>query len=142
MATTLEWKTGTIATLLSTELNSLANNALALGSAYDNSTNLDTMGEIELAITYGSAPTASTGWSVWFLRDIDGTNYEYSAATPARAPDVVLPVVATTSAQKVTRRCIIPPGTFKALAKNDGTGQSAPASGTTIKIKPLTLQSV
>jgi hypothetical protein len=72
------------------------------------------MGEVELVVTYGVAPTANTGVSVWFLRAIDGTNYEdgSSSVTPARLPDVVFPVRAVTTAQRVTRRVMIPPGTF------------------------------
>jgi hypothetical protein len=37
---------------------------------------------------------------------------------------------------------VVPPGNFYALLKNDGTGQSFAASGNTLKMRPLTLQSV
>jgi hypothetical protein len=134
---------GTLDTALSTELNSLANNALAAkSSALTLSTAGYLMGEVELSITFGTSPTASTGISVWFLREVDGSDYESgsSSLTPARAPDVVLPVIATTSAQRVIVPCVIPPGTFIPLAKNDGTGQAFPSSGTTIKIRPVSPQ--
>lgn len=142
--TTTKYLSGTIATLLSTELNSLANNSLAVGSAYDNSANLNIMAEVELVVTYGSAPTANTGCSIWFLRDIDGTNYEDggSSLTPSRPPDLVIPLETATTAQRITRRCAIPPGTFKPLLKNDGTGQAMAASANTLKILPLTFQAV
>ncbi len=132
---------------MSTGLNSQANNALVLGSAYDNSANLDIMAEVEFVTgaAFGTAPTANTGISIWWLRDIDGSNYEDggTALTPARPPDLVIPLEAQNStAQRIVRRCTIPPGTFKPLLKNDGTGQAFPSSGNTLKLLPLTFQQV
>jgi acyl-coenzyme A thioesterase PaaI-like protein len=142
MATSTTYFGGSIATLLDTQLNSLANNALAIGTAYTMSPAGYLLAEVELVATYGVAPTANTGVSVWFLRAIDAANYEDGDAstTPARPPDVVLPVRAVTSAQRVTRRCVVPPGTWKPLLKNDGTGQTMAASGNTLKVLPLTFQ--
>lgn len=142
MSTTTTYLSGSIATLLSTELNSLANNGLALGAAYAAGGNY-VLTEIEALVTYGSAPTANTGLSIWFLRAIDGTNYEQGgdgATVPARAPDMVIPLLASTSAQRITRRCVIPPGTWKPLLYNNGTGQAMAASGNTLKVLPLTFQ--
>jgi hypothetical protein len=129
---------GSIATLISTGLNSLANNSLVAGSAYSGSGNY-LMAEIELVVTFGTSPTANTGASIWFLRSIDGTNTEdgSSSVTPSRAPDLVIPFEVTTSAQRIIRRCIIPPGTFTPLLKNDGSGQAFAASGNTLKILPV-----
>jgi hypothetical protein len=140
MATTVTQLSGSIATLLSTEMNSQANNALVLGSAYSSSGNY-LMAELQIDVTFGSAPTANTGLSVWLLRAIDATNYETggTSATPTRAPDAVFPLAAVTTQQLITLRVPIPPGTFKPLLKNDGSGQAFPASGSTLKILPLTL---
>ncbi len=145
MATTTKYLSGTIATLLSTEMNAQANNALVLGSAYDNSANLNPLAEVEFSqsTAFGTAPAASTGLSIWWLRDIDGTNYEdgSSSLNPSRPPDLTIPLEPQNStAQRITRRCAIPPGTFKPLLKNDGTGQSLPATGNVLKILPLTYQ--
>ncbi len=146
MATTTTNVSGSIATLLSTELNSLANNGLAVpaSSGTYSASGGYILAEIELVVTYGTNPTANTGISVWFCRAIDGTNYENgfdAAVTPARSPDIVIPVRAVTTAQRITRRCLLPPGTFIPLLKNDGTGQSMAASANTLKILPLTFQS-
>ena len=147
-AKTIKWLTGTIATVLSTELDALANNAIATVAVVDNSSNLYTMAEFQLSVDFVSAPTANTAVSLWFLRNLDGTNYETTTATASavppipRAPDCVLPLDAVTTAQIITVRVPIPPGTFQVLLKNDGSGQAFPASGSTLKIKPLTLQSV
>lgn len=143
MAVTEQYLAGTVATLLATELNALANNANAIGSAYSSGGNY-VLAEVEAVVTYGVAPTANTGLSVWFLRAIDGTNREDGDAstTPARTPDVVLPLRAVTTAQRVTRRVAIPPGTFTPLLRNDGTGQALAATGNTLKILPLTFTGV
>jgi len=99
-------------TLLSSELNSLANNANAVHAsnvAFSSAGYLDA--EAELLVTFPTAPTANTSIYVWLLREIDGTNYEMGSAsvTPTRPPDII---------------------------------QSFAASGNTLKVRPVTLQSV
>ncbi len=147
MTTTMKYVQGSIATLSSTALNSLANNALVLASAYDNSTDMYPLAEVEFSqsTAFGTAPTANTGISIWWLRNPDGTNYEDggTSLTPSRPPDVTIPLEAQNgTAQRITKRCAIPPGTFKPLIKNDATGQAFPASGNVLKILPLSYQSV
>jgi hypothetical protein len=149
MAATEKYLLGTPAALLSTGLNSLANNALALGAAFDNTQGQAgdgyTLCDLELVVTFGTAPTANTGLSLWFLPAQDGTNYEDGDAstTPARAPDLVFPVRAVTTAQRVARRSVLlPEGKWKPLLKNDGTGQAVAASGNTLTVRPYTPQGV
>lgn len=145
MATTQKWTRGTADTILTTELNSLANNTNVVKSTAVAPTSTEyTMVEVELYVTFGSTPTANTAVSVWFLREIDGTNYEdgSSTVTPTRNPDVVFGVRATTNAQRIIKTCLLPPGNFKPLLRNEGTGQAFAASGNTVKIRPVTLQSV
>ena len=141
MAVTATYVSGSIATLISTGLNTLTNNSLAAGSA-DSAGGGYLLAELELVVTFGTNPTANTGVSIWFLRSVDGSNTEDggSSLTPARPPDLTIPVEVTTSAQRIIRRCLIPPGTFTPLLKNDGTGQSFASSGNTLKILPLTYQ--
>jgi hypothetical protein len=144
MATTQKWIRGTADSILTTELNSLANNSNAVKATAIAPTSSEyTMVEVELYVTFGSTPTANTGISIWFLREIDGTNYEDGSAsiTPTRNPDVVFGVRATTNAQRMIKTCILPPGNFKPLVRNDGTGQALASSGNTVKIRPVTLQS-
>lgn len=145
MATTQKWSRGTADTILTTELNSLANNTNAIKSTAVAPTSTEyTMVEVELYVTFGSAPTANTAVSIWFLREIDGTNYEDGSAsiTPTRNPDVVFGVRSTTNPQRMIKTCILPPGNFKPLVRNEGTGQAFSASGNVVKIRPVTLQSV
>jgi hypothetical protein len=133
---------GTSTTVLSTGLNSLANNALVASSAITLSTGEPGYQrcEAELVVTYGTAPTASTACVVWLLREMDGTNYEdgSSTVTPSRNPDLVFPLRAVTTAQRIVVTGDLPPGSFVALLRNDGTGQSMAASGNTLKIRPVT----
>jgi hypothetical protein len=139
---------GSQTNLLTTELNSLANNGTALGSAYDNTVGQTgdgyTLCDVELVVTYGSAPTANTGVTLWMLATQDGTNYEDgdNSTTPARLPECVFPLRAVTSAQRIIRRIWLPWGKFKPLVKNDGTGQAMASSGNTVKIRPVALQGV
>lgn len=136
---------GTAVNLLTTELNSLANNSnTAPGSEINNAvgqTNLDgyvrAKAELYLA-AYSGTPTSGTGVSVWFLKSIDGgTNYEDggSSVTPARQPDLVFQVRNLASGpQRIVKECLVPVGKFKGMARNDGMGITFASSNNTIKI--------
>ena len=118
----------------------LANNALAVTAAYTPTTANYLTAEVEFTGTFATAPTAGTGLSVWFLRAVDGTNYEDggTAVTPTRGYDMVMPFAPITTAQRVTRLVVVfAPGAIKVLVKNDGSGQSLSA-GWGLKIRPLT----
>lgn len=120
----------------------LANNGNVLSAAYTPTTANYHGAEVEFTGTFAVAPAAATGLAVWFLRAVDGTNYEDGAAgtTPARGPDLVVPFAAVTAAQRCTRFLpVLPPGAIKLLARNDGSGQSLPA-GWGLKVRPLTRQ--
>lgn len=131
---------GTNTNVLTTELNSLANNSNALGSTITLSNTGFRFGELELLVTFGVAPTANTAVTVWLLREVDGTNFEDGGAsvTPTRLPDAVFPLRAVTTAQRIIVPVDLPPGNFKALLRNDGTGQAMAASGNTLRLRPLT----
>lgn len=139
---------GSQTSLITTGFNSLANNSLAISPAFDNTIGQTgdgyTLCDLELVVTFGTNPTANTGVSIWFLSTQDGTNYEDggTSTTPARAPDCVIPVAVSTSAQRIIVRTLLPWGLLKALAKNDGTGQAFASSGNTLKIRPVTREAV
>ena len=134
----------TAVSLLTTELNALANNGNAISAT---AVLVNTVGtantdgyvrgkaELKLAAVAG-AFTANTGLSVWFLGSVDGTNYEDGDAstTPARLPDVVFPVRAVATAQRILRRVRVPVGTHYVLVRNDGTGQALGATLNTLKL--------
>lgn len=140
-----------ITSLMTTELNSLASAAAALGVEYDNSTNLYLWGLFELNVTFGTNPTANSTVDLYLIPAPDGTNYDDAvtgAAGSAPATSYVggFPLRAVTTAQKVPvgaglQLISLPPAKFKAFVVNRS-GQAFPASGSTVKMVPYRYQSV
>jgi hypothetical protein len=145
-ALTLKQNLGTSTQFMGTELNSIANNAYSAVSTltYDNSVGLAGDGalrcRLELFVVFASAPTANTAVVVWLLRSHDGTNFEPTPTTsigPGSALAITFPV---NNGQTTTRGMVdidCPPAKFKAVLKNDGTGQSFAATNNTLKIAPI-----
>src|SRR5579885_1720765 len=122
--------TQVLTSLLTTELNSLANNGISNGGAtvLDNTTNLDVFADFEANFTFGTAPTAGTGLDLYLVPTIDGTNYEDGGATssnvqPSSAYFVGSFIVrAVTTAQKVAIRGVqLGPTKYRAVLINNGT---------------------
>lgn len=157
MTTTVQQlEQGTAVSLLTTELNSLATATNVISSVggssgvFDNvqaTSNLNAYirGKVELVLAaYTGTPSAGAAILLWFLKSVDGTNYEDGGAsvTPARNPDLVIPVAATASGpQRITPECWIPVGKFKVLARNT-LGLTLAASGNTVKVLANTDQGV
>lgn len=142
MAQAITLASGTLAAALTTELNSLANNGLAISPELTVAPQNYLEAEIEYLGAHAVAPTANTCMTLWILRALDGANYEDGSATvtPLRSPDAFFPLRAVTTAQRIVKRVLLPPGLFKILLKNDATGQALAAASNTLKIKPLTPQ--
>jgi hypothetical protein len=148
---TIKYEAGSIVSLASTELNSLATAASALGVEYDNATNLYLYGQFELVVTYGTNPTAASTVDLYLISAPDGTNYTQnstgaSGAAPFTAYVGSFPLLASTSAQRLQlggtgSPIAIPPGKFKAWILNRS-GQTMAASGNTLKMIPYRYQSV
>lgn len=148
MATLKYEDPGSVANMATTELNSLANNARALGVEYDNRSagaNNFFWGEFELAVTFGTAPTAGSIVELYLIPCLDGTNYATGDASAVPQNGLYVggwEVQAVTSAQRlVLRGVVLPPCRFKALVKN-ATGQAFPSSGSTVRMLPSREQSV
>jgi hypothetical protein len=137
MANKIKWARESVATLASTELNSLANNAMALGAEIDNSTDLHRWGDFELLFGTGANATVDAVIRVWLLEAADGTNYEDGGASvePRKAPDLVFTVRAATSQRITIKGVPLPPSKFKALVRNE-CGQSFSSSGNTLRMLP------
>ena len=144
----IKLEAGSITTILSTEANSLANNAAALGAEFDNSTGQWLFGLFELNVTFGAGPTAGSTVDLYIIPAPDGTNYNNSVAgASGSAPSTSyvggFPLRNVTSAQKVpigvARRVELPPTKFKAFIINRS-GQSFPSSGSTVKLVPYGYQ--
>lgn len=125
-----------IATALSTELNSLGNGSQSsASSAIDNTSALDLLIDMTLTVaTQGSARSAGATVSVYLVPALDGTNYDDAVAGNAELV-AVFPLDAATTARQQTRRDIpIPPGLYKLFAVNN-TGQALAASGNLVEIR-------
>lgn len=127
--------------------NSLANNANTLSGAITVTDASYLFADLTCAVKFVTTnPTVGTGISVWFLRSTDGgTTYEDGDATPttpSRAPDVVFPVRAVTTAQRIIRQVALPSGTFKILLRNDNTGTNCDSASNALTMKAFTIQSV
>lgn len=143
--------TQVLTSALTTELNSLANNAGSAASAtIDNSTNLDLFIDLLLTVTFGVAPTASTTVDVYMIPSPDNTTFgDYTSGASPFAPKALLvgsfEIRAVTTAQNITLEGIGGPGGgplpafFKLAVINNATGQAMAASGNTLKYRTYNL---
>ena len=136
---TIKWTAYTDrSTVLTTELNALANaGRSAAGTEINNATNLDRWGKFELAVTFGTAPSAGGYVEIYAVTAPDGTNYEDGSNTVDPGTHKLIdriPVRAVTTAQRLTgRQFSLEPAKTKFLLLN-GSGQAFPASGSTLKL--------
>lgn len=152
---TRTWVLGSVTTLLSTELNSIANAATVISSVGGTSGLFNntyaggglggyTLGRFELYIAgSGTALTANTGVSIWLLTSVDGTNYEDGSASvvPGRSNNLQIGSVRNvTTAQRIIQdQIILTAGNWYVLLQNN-TGQTWNSSGNTLKLQPYTDQ--
>ena len=150
----IKLEVGSLTTVASTELNSLAAGSGVLGAEYDNgnSSNLFPEALFELNVDFVSAPAAGGYVDLYLIPAPDGTNYDdYTAGASEYAPDTCfvgrIPIQATANAQKVPLGLNtfggirLPACKFKPFLINN-TNQAFPASGSTLKMLPSRYQSV
>ncbi len=133
--------TASIASALTTELNSLGSGSTSsASSAIDNTSNLDLYHDLTLTVAaQGSARSAGATVSVYMTMALDGTNYDDTNATTAELV-AVFPLDAATTARQATRRDVpIPPGLFKYFVVNS-TGQAFAASGSLLEFRAHSIE--
>lgn len=126
-------------TLLSTELNSLADGSYsAAGSALDNGANKDRFAMAQLDVTFASNPTVDTTCDLFAVPAPDGTNYGDGGGSVKPSAAYYcgsFPLRAVTTAQKImTQLFELPPCKVKFVLLNNGTGRAFPGSGSTVTI--------
>lgn len=125
-------------TVLTTELNSLTDGSRTnAGTEITNNTNLDQYGKLELSVTFGTNPSAGAYVQIHMLTAPGGTNYEDGSSSVDPGLHTVIasiPVRATTSAQRLMTPVFqMQPAKTKFILLNK-TGQSFPASGSTLTL--------
>jgi hypothetical protein len=143
-----KYEVGSAVQMMSTELNALANNSgitqnTTTNPAFDNgnAANLFFWGDLELTVTFASAPTANSTVEVYIVPAENGTNY--ATTTDGASPIVDLNsfigsfnIPAQTSAIRRNIRGIpLPPCLFKLYAI-DKAGVAFPATGSVITLYP------
>ena len=138
MANIGKWNAPSSTTVLTTELNSLADATMSAAStAIANQTNLDMYADIE--VNLASLSPAGGGYvSLYILEAVDGSNYPSQSDADLRLTGTqllcLLPVgtTASTAQRVVARNVLIPPGSFK-IKLDNRTGVALNASGNTVK---------
>lgn len=131
-------RSGNPITVISTDLNALAGGGGTLTSApVSNDTERDMWADFELTVpTLASAPAdGDTLANVYFVRQIDGTNFETATASVAPGlPDMTFKARGTGTAQRmIVPHVLLPPRSFKLLLINrDATAYTA--TGNTLKM--------
>lgn len=135
--------TASIATILSSELNSLANSTMsAASSAIDNTVTLDLYADLTLTVAaQGSARSSGATVEVWMVMALDDTNYDDLVRNVSELV-AVFSLDAATTARQTTRRDIpVPPGKFK-FAIYNATGQAFASSGNLLEYRFHNIETV
>jgi hypothetical protein len=133
--------TSAIASVLTTDLNSLGNGSIsAASSALDNTSNLDLYDDLTFTIaTQGGARSAGAAVTVLMVQALDGTNYDDVEVSCGQVVAVFPLDAATTARQCSVRDVPIPPGLFKYFIRN-GTGQAFASSGNILERRPHSVE--
>jgi hypothetical protein len=143
MAAQALWALGSGQVIFNSGIDSLANNALALSPVIYPYPSGAITADVSFYGTFASgAPTANTGMSVWFIKEMWSGTYETgsSGVTPVRNPDVSFGFASNQSGQGTGFTVGLPARPFKMLIKNDGTGVTLAPSGNILYMKPTTFQ--
>ena len=140
--TSVQWEPGTDTTVMSTSLNSLADDSNVVSSEIDNTAALFLFDEIEwhnATMTY--APAADSVIELYCVSlELDGAGYEDGESGGIDPPQVNLVGIfelrsVTTAQTHILRQIPISPNKYKYVVINK-TGQTLASSGNTLRIKP------
>ena len=142
MVAALKWEVGppnSEGNILTTELNSLANNAISgVGTEFDNSAAADLHKYywLKLSVTFGSSPSDTAPFVALGLSvALDDTNYSdayVTGFTDQPGPHILIPVRKVTSAQHIWAGPFLLPPTKCKWQLDNQTGVAFPTSGSTV----------
>lgn len=134
----------TIASILTTELNSLANAAYSsAGSAQGaDGTGGALSGDLEMVTGGSQTATNSVVGTIWLTRSADGTNYETVPSSTNPLPEAQSGTFYDASGSTTKRAVLpdrpLPPGLWKPVYQNNS-GSSHAASSNTVKVRAHSL---
>jgi hypothetical protein len=139
---------GSVQTLLTTDLDGLANNARSAAStafANGNVTHRQLFGSFELVVAFSSAPVAGKTVDLYLLPTLDGTNYADGSASAEPSQTSYggsFAVRNVTTAQRLVLVGVpLPASDFKVQLINRA-GQAFSASGHALKLAAYSYESV
>jgi hypothetical protein len=136
-----KWSSTTLTTVMSTELNSLANGSSVstLGNTgpYDNTSNLNVYADIEVNLA-SLSPTSGATISLFILSSVDGSNYPAQSTSDVQLTStqllttIPIGITASTAQRIPVRQVVIPPTKFQIVLLNNS-GVALASSGNTVK---------
>lgn len=143
----VKWEVGSVSSVMTTELDSLAVDTNAISANIDNSTDLFLFEDVELAISegYGSDFIDGHHLDLYLVREqLDGGGYEDGNASidPPAVNLVGVFVIGPTLTSQVhiLRQITIPPSAYKYVLINQSDDLNT--SGNTLKRRPYAYQTV
>jgi hypothetical protein len=138
MVSKVDWESDASAvSLLTTELNSLADGAFCAKGSEVNNTDGWTHGVLELVLGSPGGVPADPWVDVYLLKAPDGTNYEDGDGTNDPSPNAKVATIRIREEQEAHRIASevieLPPCKFKAVIGNE-IGQAFAATGNTLKV--------
>ena len=142
----VKWEVGSDTTVMSTSLNSLADDSNVVSSEIDNTTDLYLFDDVEWHhATLAYAAVADSVIELYCVsQELDGTGYEDGEDGTIDPPQVnlvgVFNIRETTAAQThILRQIPISPSKYKYVVINK-TGQPLASSGNTLRVTPYRYQ--
>jgi hypothetical protein len=141
MAAPVKWSAAPTnqSTVLTTELNALANGAFtAAGPAYDNTTKLDMWAWVEFVAGGSITPTTGAYVAIYMVNSPGGTNFDDAASSTNVATHQIVAVMALQASAHTVRAINsspfpLPPGKVKFVLKN-GSGVALSATSNTLTL--------
>lgn len=144
-------ESGVLTTVLSTELNALANTSGAISAtAFDNSlfASLWLFADFELLVTFAVVPTVNSTIDLYLIPALDAVNYGDGTSGPSAVGIAThfigsFPLRNLTTVQRILLPTMAPtrlPPTLLKLQAINRSGVAFPATGTTIKMLPSRYQ--